>query len=107
LYTTALKENAAKPRGNNAIGQPGWASGMMSCGRPRTSIENKMMRAEPMSRLSLPDSTPPTTPPRLPAAISSPVSAALTCRTRIRKMISTAAAIAPNRFAVPVHAEDV
>jgi hypothetical protein len=104
LYTTALKENAAKPTGNSATRQPGWASGTMSCGKPRTSIENQMMRAEPMTRLSLPDSTPPTTPPRLPTAISSPVSAGLTCRTRIRKMISTAAAIAPNRFAVPVHA---
>jgi hypothetical protein len=62
------------------------------------------MRAEPMSRLSRPDRIPPATPPRLPTAISSPVSAGLTCRTRTRKMISRAAAMAPNRFAVPVHA---
>jgi hypothetical protein len=68
------------------------------------SIENQMMRAEPISRLSLPDRTAPATPPRLPTAMSSPVSAGLTCRTRTRKMISTAVAMAPNRFAVPVHA---
>ncbi len=104
MYTTALKENAAKPTGKSASRQPGSASGTISCGRPRTSIENQMIRAVPISRLSRPDSTPPTTPPRLPTAISSPVSAGLTCRTRTRKMISTAAAIAPNRFAVPVQA---
>jgi hypothetical protein len=104
LYTTALNENAAKPTGNSATRQPGSASGTISCGRPRTSIENQMTRAEPRNRLILPDSTPPATPPRLPTAISSPVSAGLTCRIRTRKMICSAAAMAPNRFAVPVHA---
>jgi hypothetical protein len=63
-----------------------------------------MTRAEPRKAVSRPENTPPATPPRLPTAISSPVSAGRTCRTRTRKMICTAAAMAPNRFAVPVHA---
>ena len=37
-------------------------------------------------------------------AMSRPVPAARTCSTRTRKMISSDRAMAPNRFAVPVHA---
>ncbi|HEX8007406.1 MAG TPA: hypothetical protein VF482_13350 [Trebonia sp.] len=63
-----------------------------------------MMRAEPIRRASRPDSSPPSTPPRALIASSTPVKAGRTWSTRTRKTISTATAMAPNRFDVPVHA---
>ena len=92
------------PTAKAATRQPGAASGMSSWGKPSTSIEYQMMRADPIRRLSRPANTPPATPPRLATAMSSPVSAGLTRRTRIRKTISSATPMLPNRFAVPVHA---
>ena len=92
------------PTAKAAIRQPGAASGMSSWGKPSTSIEYQMMRADPIRRLSRPANTPPATPPRLASAMSSPVSAGLTRRTRTRKTISSARPMLPNRLAVPVHA---
>jgi hypothetical protein len=63
-----------------------------------------MMRAEPIRRASRPDVTPPITPPRALSANSTPVKAGRTWSTRTRKTISTATAMALNRFDVPVHA---
>ncbi|MBV9445552.1 MAG: hypothetical protein JO345_06610 [Streptosporangiaceae bacterium] len=54
MYTTALNDAAAKPSGNATTRQPGSASGTSSCGSPNTSIENQMIRAEPIRRLSRP-----------------------------------------------------
>jgi len=92
------------PTPKAATRQPGAARGTSSWGRLSTSIEYQMIRAEPMRRLSRPASTPPATPPRPATATSSPVSAGRTRSTRTRKTISSARAMLPNRFAVPVQA---